>query len=106
MLELWLLVIACSAGTHLGRALGVPLSGRINVESEIFNWVACVTYAMLAGLVSRILFVPSGMLGETLLVDRLVACGLGLAAYYASRKNLLIGVAAGGGAIMALAAFR
>ena len=106
MLELWLLVIASSVATYLWRGLGVPLSGRIRVESEIFKWVACVTYAMLAGLVSRLLVVPGGMLAETLLADRLAACVLALAAYYASRRNLLVAVTVGVGAMMAIVAFR
>ena len=107
MPELWVLVIACALGTYLWRALGVMLSGRITVDSEVFNWVACVAYAMLAGLVSRIVVVPGGgMLAQTLLVDRLAACVLALIVYRLSRRNLLVAVAAGVGAIMAITTFR
>ena len=102
MVELWLLVIACSVGTYLWRGLGVLLSGRIAVESELFNWVACVAYAMLAGLVSRIVFMPTGMLAQTLFADRLIACVLALIAYRLSRHNLLMGVSVGAGAMMAI----
>jgi branched-subunit amino acid transport protein len=106
VLELWLLVLASSVATYLWRGVGVPLSGRIRVESELFKWVACVTYAMLAGLVSRLLVMPGGMLAETLLVERLAACAVALAAYYATRRNLLIAVSVGVCLMMALAAFR
>ena len=106
MLELWLLVAACALGTYLWRGLGVLLSGRIAVESEVFNWVACVAYAMLAGLVSRILVMPTGMLAQTTLAERLIACVIALAAYYLSRRNLLLGVGAGAAAIMALTALQ
>lgn len=102
MIELWLLVIACSLGTYLWRALGVLLSGRITVHSELFNWVACVAYAMVAGLISRILVLPTGMLAETALPERLVACALALGAYYAARRNLLVGVGVGVAAIMVI----
>ncbi|MDB5905197.1 MAG: hypothetical protein JWM26_4075 [Betaproteobacteria bacterium] len=104
MLELWLLVIAAALGTYLWRGLGVLLSGRIKVNSELFNWVACVAYAMVAGLISRIVIVPGGMLAQTALAERLVACALAVAAYYLSRRNLLVGVGAGVAAIMAMVA--
>lgn len=104
MLELWALVAACTAGTYLWRGLGVLLSGRIRVESEIFRWIACVAYAMVAGLVARIVVMPTGMLADTALTERLIACAIALAAYYASRRNLLIGVGAGVAAIVLIAA--
>ena len=106
MIELWLLVIACSLGTYLWRALGVLLSGRITVESELFKWVACVAYAMVAGLISRLLVMPTGLLAQTTLTERLLACVLALAAYYLSRRNLLVGCAAGVAAIMAMVGVR
>ena len=82
MLELTLLVVASAIATYVWRGLGVLLSGRIAVNSDLFNWVACVAYAMVAGLISRIVLIPSGMLVQTLLVDRIGACVLALIAYY------------------------
>lgn len=104
MLELWLVVVAAALGTYLWRGLGVLLSGRIKVNSELFNWVACVAYAMVAGLISRIVIVPGGMLTQTALAERLIACVVAVAAYYLSRRNLLVGVSAGVAAIMAMVA--
>ena len=106
MAELWALVIAATVGTYAWRGVGVLLSGRIRVESEVFKWVAAVAYAMIAGLVSRILVLPSGMLAETHLVERLAACALALIAYRLARRNLLVGVASGVAAIMAAVAVR
>jgi branched-subunit amino acid transport protein len=104
VLELWLVVVAAALGTYLWRGLGVLLSGRIKVNSELFNWVACVAYAMVAGLISRIVIVPGGMLTQTALAERLIACVVAVAAYYLSRRNLLVGVSAGVAAIMAMVA--
>ena len=106
MLELWILVVASALGTYAWRGLGVLLSGRIKVNSELFNWVACVAYAMVAGLISRIVLMPGGMLAETALAERLIACAAALVAYYASRRNLFLGVGAGVAAIMAMSALR
>ena len=106
MLELWILVVASAIGTYLWRGLGVLLSGRISVNSELFNWVACVAYAMVAGLIARIVLMPGGMLAETALAQRLIACGVALVAYYVSRRNLFVGVGAGVATIMAMSALR
>jgi branched-subunit amino acid transport protein len=95
MLELWLLALACAAGTYLWRGAGVLLSGRIKTDGELFRWATCVAYAMVAGLIVRIIVMPTGTLGETLLADRLAACALAVAAYYASPRNIFVGVFAG-----------
>src|SRR5713226_6912202 len=93
--RIWLLVLACGAGTYLWRGLGVVLSGRLRPESEVFAWVTCVAYAMLAGLVARIVLLPVGTLTASALEDRLFACGLALTVFFLSRRNLFIGVGAG-----------
>lgn len=95
MPELGLLLIACGLATYVWRALGVALSGRLGSDSELFNWVSCVAYAMIAALVSRIVFMPTGILAMSALPERLLACALALAAYYATRRNLFLGVGTG-----------
>jgi branched-subunit amino acid transport protein len=93
--DLILLVIACGFGTYIWRALGVALSGRLQADSELFHWISCVAYAMIAALVSRIVFLPSGLLAQSALTERLAACALALVVYFATRRNLFLGVGAG-----------
>jgi len=100
--DVWLLLLLCALGTYAWRGLGVLLSGRISVHGAWFTWVTCVTYAMIAGLVMRIIVMPSGLLATSLTWHRLLACLLGLAAYYVCRRNLLIAVAIGAGALSVL----
>jgi branched-subunit amino acid transport protein len=95
MLELALLVLACGAATFVWRGLGVLLSGRVRADSEVFTWVGCVAYAMVASLIARMVFLPGGTLTATLLPERLLACAVALAVYYAGRRNLLLGMLAG-----------
>ncbi len=102
MPDLWLLLTVCSLGTYAWRGLGVLLSGRIAADSDAFQWVACVAYAMVAGLVMRIIVMPSGLLASSLLAHRLLACAIGLAAYHFCRRNLLVGVGAGALALAVL----
>ena len=60
--DAWLALAAAIAGTYVCRAVGVKLAGHIDTESEIFKWLSCVTYAMLAALTVRLIVMPSGML--------------------------------------------
>ncbi|MCE9640905.1 MAG: AzlD domain-containing protein [Betaproteobacteria bacterium] len=102
MPEVWLLLAVCALGTYFWRGLGVLLSERISVNSDLFSWVTCVTYSMIAGLVMRIIVMPSGLLATSLTWHRLLACALGLAAYYVLRRNLFVAVCVGATALIVL----
>ena len=102
MFELWLLMGACGVVTYMWRGFGVLLSGRIETDSDVFNWITCVAYAMVAGLVMRIVVMPSGLLASSLLSHRLIACGVALAAFDGCRRNLFAGVGAGAAVLTVL----
>ncbi len=98
----WAALPAAIAVSYLWRAIGVAVSGHINPDSDFFLWIRCVAYAMLAGLVSRMLFLPSGTLAESESWIRLSAVAIGLAVFFALRRNLLVGILAGVAAFLAL----
>ena len=102
MLELGLTVLACGAATYLWRGLGVLLSGRVRAESEVFTWVGCVAYAMVAALIARLVLLPEGTLAATPLYERLAACAAALLTYYRGGRNLFIGIVSGFAVIVAL----
>jgi branched-subunit amino acid transport protein len=103
MTDLLVLILGCAAGTYLWRALGVALAGRLDPRGEVFSWMSCVALAMIAGLVSRILIEPVGVLAETSLTERLAATAIGSVVYFRlTRRNLLAGVLAGCVAIVLL----
>ena len=91
----WIALPAAVAVSFLWRAIGVAVSGRIDPASDVFLWVQCVAYAMLAGLVSRMLFLPTGALAESEYWIRLAAVGIGLAIFFILKRNLLIGILTG-----------
>ena len=96
MSELWLLLALCGAATYLWRGPGVLLSAGIDPRSEAFTWIACVAYAIIAGVVSRMLVMPTGALAETTALERALGSAAALGAYFwLTRRNLLVGVAAG-----------
>ena len=91
----WIALPAAVAVSFLWRAIGVAVSGRIDPASDVFLWVQCVAYAMLASLVSRMLFLPSGALAESENWIRLAAVGIGLAVYFILKRHLLVGILTG-----------
>jgi branched-subunit amino acid transport protein len=94
--ELWILLAICALATYLWRGPGVPLSEGMEPSGEAFTWVSCVAYAIIAGVVSRMLLMPTGALAETTLAERAIGSGVALAVYFLlTRRNLLVGVVAG-----------
>jgi len=96
----YLLMTIGALATYFWRALGVTLSGRIDAGSRLFEWVACVAYALLAGLIARMILLPSGPLAATATPDRIAAAAVALAIFFLTRRNIGLGVAAGAGALV------
>jgi len=75
---LWVALIGASLGTYFCRASGVLLSQNINQDSEIFRWLAAVTYAMVAALTVRLIVMPLGLLATVPLWIRILICALSI----------------------------
>ena len=86
---LWFLVLLGIAATYFWRGLGVLLSARIDPDGAVFQWVSCVSYAMLAGLIARMIVLPLGSLSGTELADRLVCTGLGFFVFFLCGRRVL-----------------
>ena len=99
---LWAIVLACAAATFIWRALGVLVTRRINADGAFFRWITCVSYAMVAGLIFRMLVMPESELASVSLTMRLAAVAIAFAAYFAFRRRLVAGVLAGGLSLTAM----
>lgn len=95
--SLWPFAVMAVAAlvTYLFRGLGVALAGKLDTANPLFEWTACVAYALLAGLIARMVLFPIGPLEATALGDRLGALGFAVAAFLLTHKNVAWGVAAG-----------
>lgn len=100
---LWLVVLGCGLATFVWRGLGVLVVRRIDPEGPLFKWVACVSYAMVAGLIFRMLMMPESDLAEVSPPLRLAAVGIAFAAYFIFGRRLVAGVLAGGSSLAAIA---
>ncbi|MBF0250882.1 MAG: AzlD domain-containing protein [Alphaproteobacteria bacterium] len=100
-----LAITLAAVASYLPRALGAFLSGRIAASSGVIEWITCVTYALMAGLVARMILMPIGSLAATPDWMRTAAAAIALAAFLAFRKSIGWGVFAGAGALTAMATF-
>jgi len=101
--EFVLLVLLCGAVTYVWRGASVALARDLDVTSELFRWISCVAFAMIVGLMARIVLMPMGMLAATSLAERLAATACALLAYFVlTRRNLFVGVCAGALALVLL----
>ena len=102
---LWLVVLGAIGATYIWRFLGALLSRQVNPESAFFQWITCVSYAMLAGLISRMIWLPVGPLTEVALWIRLVGMIVGLGVFFFLGRQVLVGVGAGLTTFIALVAY-
>jgi len=91
----WSILLFAALGTYAWRGLGVMLSGKIKQDSPLFGWITCVTYAMVAALVVRIIVLPVGVLAETPMAYRLIATGSALAIMVGKKNGLVAAISVG-----------
>ncbi len=94
--QLWLIVLGCAAATFLWRGLGVVVVRRIDADGDFFKWISCVSYAMLSGLIFRMIMLPESELASVPLLHRILAVMIAFGAYYLLGRRLVAGVFAGG----------
>ncbi|UCH41519.1 MAG: AzlD domain-containing protein [Gammaproteobacteria bacterium] len=99
---LWIIVLGCGAATFLWRALGVAVVRRIDPQGPLFKWVTCVSYAMVAGLIFRMLILPESELATVPLWLRCTSIAIAFAAYFVAGRRLVAGVLGGGVSLSAL----
>lgn len=100
--SLWLIVLGCGAATFVWRALGVVVVKRIDANGAFFQWITCVSYAMVAGLIFRMIMMPESELTNVSLPIRIAALVMAFAAYFLFKRRLLAGVVAGGVSLSAM----
>ena len=91
----WLLLAGVAVASYAWRGLGTLLAARINPEGALFRWVSCVSYALLAGLIARMIILPGSALAATPLGYRLLALSLALAAFFLSGRSVMVGIVVG-----------
>jgi branched-subunit amino acid transport protein len=103
--KLWAIVLLCGAATYIWRAAAVLIGARVDPDGELFRLFSCIAYAMLAGLISRMVILPEGLLAEAPLAFRLAGIGAAVVVFFALKRNLAAGVFTGVAVFGLLTAF-
>lgn len=88
------ILIAGFLATEMWRWIGVLVGARLDEASPALAWVRAVATALVAGVIAKMLLAPGGALATTPATLRIVAAGIGLAAYLLLGRRLFVGVAA------------
>lgn len=99
------LFIVAAVPTGLWRVSGLLLARRISSQSEIFEWVRFVATTLLAGVVAKLLFNPSGVLELVPLWGRLGAILAAFIVFMLSNRSVLAGVLVGEIVVIAILHF-
>lgn len=102
----WGLLAIAVAASFFWRAAGAILSGRIEVDTPLFDWCVCITQAIVGGLMVRAILLPSTDLAQTEMPDRIAAAIVGFTVFLICRWKVLPGVFAGVATIAALILWR
>ncbi|MGX1098272.1 AzlD domain-containing protein [Amorphus sp. MBR-141] len=86
------ILVAAALPTHVWRWMGVLLAERLPNDSEVFIWIKAVTTALVAGLVSQLILFPHGALADVSIPVRIVAAGVGVGVYLATKRTLALGI--------------
>ncbi len=102
--SLWLIVLGCGAATFFWRLRGGVVVKRIAAAGALFQWITCVSYAMVAGLIFRMIIMPESQLIGVALPIRVAAVTIAFGAYFFFNRRLVAGVVAGGVSLAAMVA--
>jgi hypothetical protein len=95
MTGLWIGLAFSAAATYCWRSLGVAAARRLPIDGALLLWVRAVTTALIAALVARFVYAPSGLLADTAFISRCAALGAAVIGYYVLGRRIEGGVASG-----------
>lgn len=93
--DYWPYVVIIVAGwlaTDFWRWMGVLAGNRLQEGSEALNWVRAVATALVMAVTAKLVVFPTGALEASPLWLRLVAAGIGFAAFLLSGQRVIVGV--------------
>lgn len=83
------MVAVAILGTYGWRFIGVLVAGRIEGGSPLFSWITCVAYSIAAGLMMKLLVLPTGALANTSFMDRTIAFITAVTVFYLAKRRLV-----------------
>jgi Branched-chain amino acid transport protein (AzlD) len=100
-----LVIVAGFLPTDIWRLLAVVFARRLDEDSEVMIFVRAVATALVAGVIMRLILLPTGDLVAVPLALRIGAVAGGFLVYFVVRRSLLAGVLAAEAIMIASAYF-
>ena len=88
----WIFFFSAVFATYFWRFAAVFIIHKISSNHPIFEWFTCLSYGIIAALVSKTIFLPSGLLLLIPLWQRVSAMLFAFLGYYLLGKKLWIGI--------------
>ena len=102
----WPYLVVIGAGfvpNEAFRLAAVLISRGIDENSGLFTWVRFVALALLAGVVSKLVYAPVAALASVPVWAPVTAIAIGVGTFFALRRALLAGILAGEAVLIAAA---
>jgi len=77
------------------RSVGVAGAGYLQQDSAIFRWTGSVGFAIAAGVMTKMIVLPSGALQEAPLAARVCGLAVGIAIFFGFGRRLSWGLLGG-----------
>ena len=87
-----MILVAGWLATDVWRWLGVFAGNFLREDGELLIWVRCVATALVAGVISKLILFPAGVLETSPVWLRILAAGAGFGAFLTSRQRVIVGV--------------
>ncbi|MGU9952115.1 MAG: AzlD domain-containing protein [Gammaproteobacteria bacterium WSBS_2016_MAG_OTU1] len=102
MTPVLMMILGVAAVTYFWRVAGVLAAGKIHAGSPMFRFFSCVSYAMIAALIFRLILYPVGATAAVPTSFRLLSAAVGLVVFIICRRNVAAGAWAGVLSILSL----
>ena len=99
---LWSVVLGCILATFVWRLSGAVFTRLFTASDEFFHWVTCVSYAMIGGLIVRLIFFPESALADIPMIGRAASLALAFLAFRLFRGSVLASMLAGTGSLIVM----
>lgn len=96
------IIFCAAAATYFWRGGGALFANRIKIDTPAFDFTRCIAYAIVGALILDLILYPQGLLATTSFTTRAFGSAVGLAVFFALRRNVPAGSWAGVIAILAI----
>lgn len=89
----WAALGTAVLATYVWRMAGILVASRIKPDSDLAKWFTAVAYAVLAGLIARMIVLQEGALASAPVPDKIAGLAIGMTAYFLSGRSVPVGTA-------------